>query len=493
MPLMSARWLGLAVALGCACAGRHELPAPSMPLVVTPDAPFRTTQPAPHEAGGEAAWIPEITEQRLENGLMVWVVSRPSSTSMVAGLVFPDAGATTGADPTELLRLTARMLRDGGTRGPAQAVSYGSWLNGSLAHVEVGLTTARISIRGIAGTAPEAIEILAAMVRSPVFDPQILDFAKVDELIDLQSRSNTLTYLSQRIALENVFGDDTADRVLGSGDDALRAYDIEAVKACYARAFRPEGAVLVIVGAVDPKLVLDLAAQRFGDWRPAAPPPAAPRKKSKPRAAGGLRLNLLGEDLGDQADLLLVQPGPAATQDGLAFELLATAAAGSLLSRVNLRLRHDQGMTYGVNAKVLRGKEFGLFLMGGTVDVGLIVTAVKTMLEILADLQRTPLDGAELAAAKAVYRSRRVGSLVTNDAFFAEAAEAFGRSESLAESLRTFDARLDAIGPQEVLDAAQRYLRPKDVEIVAAGDELAARRLWSLGPVEYYRSGKGYD
>lgn len=114
------RWMtGLGVlAMVAGCRSRAELPAPSYPLVSAPDAPFRQRRPAPLPDMPSDTWAGEVSSSKLENGLTVWTLQRPGSPSAFVGIVFPKAGTLTGADPSELLALTGRMVAEGGTRWP---------------------------------------------------------------------------------------------------------------------------------------------------------------------------------------------------------------------------------------------------------------------------------------------------------------------------------------------------------------------------------------
>ena len=65
-----------------------------------------------------------------------------------------------------------------------------------------------------------------------------------------------------------------------------------------------------------------------------------------------------------QATVVLLQPAPSQreSRDELPFALLAEIAVGPSRSRSNTRLRHEQGVTYGLRPDFIRARNFGMLL-----------------------------------------------------------------------------------------------------------------------------------
>jgi zinc protease len=255
----------------------------------------------------------------------------------------------------------------------------------------------------------------------------------------------------------------------------------------YHRHYRPDGAVLALVGDLDPGEAFRLAADLFGGWGKAdaaataaagaagdlsgAPLPSSRAEIPPVVGEPGASFDRLQKDGLTQAVIRLGCPGirrdaPEYLAAMLMNYLLGGSGAGSRLHRA---LREDRGLAYEVFSSVYPRRERGYFFASCR-------TAVKTADEALrlveGELRRLCDEGAaaaEVDLARRFFTGSLPLGLETNDhlATNALAREFYGLEEEFW--LREIE-RLETITVADVDEAARRIIQTDRLAVVIAGD-----------------------
>ena len=122
----------------------------------------------------------------------------------------------------------------------------------------------------------QSLNVLSEMVDTALFDAAAVEAEKKIVLAErgrmpelsrrMQETSWPLFYAG--LKLENRF-------TIGT-EPTLKAADAAGLRAFYERWYRPERATVVMVGDADPKMMEELIAKRFGDWKGRGPTPKQP-------------------------------------------------------------------------------------------------------------------------------------------------------------------------------------------------------------------------
>src|SRR5207244_9024586 len=116
------------------------------------------------------------------------------------------------------------------------------------------------------------------------------------------------------------------------------------VRDFHARAIRPSAATLIAVGDCRHDQIVGLAAASFGDWEDAGAEPA-PANDGLPSAA---RLNVVPRPHAPQSELRIGHVAVARHSPDYHALLVGNAVlGGQFVSRINLNLRENKGVTYG--------------------------------------------------------------------------------------------------------------------------------------------------
>lgn len=294
-----------ALALALAACGAPPAPAP------TPTAPASATAPA-----------------TLKNGLVVHARPTPGADAVTLQLWIP-AGAM-HAQPSSAATLAARVAE----RRLARALAPFGGTATSWARADAAV----LSITVAATHLTPALDALAAAVRTPATGPD-LDAARPALAALTAAAQRDPDRLALRRLIAEAWGDHPAARPLLGGDPEITA---DALATLHTARYRPDGAALIAVGAVDPAALRAAARAAFAGWTGAAPPiDAAPTPvggqlfvEAAPGGASRLRLGW---------PVTVATPADAAALDLLAHALTADddAPLPAALARAGIAARVD--------------------------------------------------------------------------------------------------------------------------------------------------------
>jgi len=476
-----------------AAQGRGGGPAPAPDEAVAPTAATLgedaaavapSDQPAParsrralHEPGGSGGGardvaLPRPQERTLANGLRV-IVARTGGVPLATAVLAFRAGAK--LDPPRKAGLTqlgaALWLAGSASRSASE-------LNGALQRLGLSGTSgvdaeaSRLSITGLSASLPQGLALMAEAVRRPRLDDRLLRRARAD--------------MAEQVSPDGLDADALADKavdllVYGTLSGSVDAADPHSVSRISrldvlrqrARLFRPDNAVLVLAGDVEPQAGFALAERAFGGWTaPAGAPPATATKRRSPRA----RTLLI--DLPDTALAEVVVAGPAGGRSDpgrYAAELANSAFGGTYTSRLNQEIRVRRGLTYDVSSMLEQRDRDGMFQARAETPPGSAGEVAALMLKELDALAAAGVSDGELSTRKAMLlgdlgrateTSEDLAELLAHEAIY-------GRP---ANELADYPARLAMVSDHEVQVAAARLADPSKLSVVVVGD---ARRLSS--------------
>ncbi|HEX8534608.1 MAG TPA: insulinase family protein, partial [Allosphingosinicella sp.] len=122
----------------------------------------------------------------------------------------------------------------------------------------------------------QSLHVLSEMVDTSLFDPAAVEAEKKIVLAE-RGRIPELAFRMQETSWPLFYaGLRYADRLTIGTEATLQAANAERLRAFYERWYRPERATVIMVGDADPKLMEQLIAKRFGDWKGTGPAPKEP-------------------------------------------------------------------------------------------------------------------------------------------------------------------------------------------------------------------------
>jgi predicted Zn-dependent peptidase len=253
---------------------------------------------------------------------------------------------------------------------------------------------------------------------------------------------------------------------------ALRRVDDASLRSVHPLVFNPAAAHLVLVGDLQARRAVSLAADALGAWADRAGAPAADLAAVTAPRPGPLELVARAGSV--QSNLRLGGPAPTRTSpDWPATSLAEQVLSGMFSSRVVANLRERNGYSYSPRSYVRHSRAGSSFVLAA--DVATAVTA-PALVEVLYELGRIATSGIteeelEMARRHAVGRfSFDIASLPGLASVLANLAV---DGTDLAY-LKSYPRALIAATRQDVGEAARRHLAPHQmVTVVVGGPEVA--------------------
>lgn len=382
-------------------------------------------------------------------------------------------GAHCPPDNAVVASLTADML-DKGTRRRSKMA-----LAGELESRAIGISFSAsggdpdnvdISLSCLSRDAETAIAALVEMLTEPAFPEDELAREKERLIGSVKQMSDQTGWRAQSAAARLLYPpgypyySETSEEIIASIEKTTR----EELVAFHERYYGACTLVLAAVGDLNRRAFVEEFPERLRGFpaglRPAVDLPPVP--------VPDRRHELVRMKDKVNADVVLEHDSGLKRTDAhfLATALGVSALGQSTLSsRLGLRVRDTEGLTYGINARIAAGRFSGPFTISLTAAPENVARAVASAREVLGEFVSGGITEKEMDDEK---RSR-VGKFKVDLASNAGIAGALDMAETYGFGVSYLDdfPRLVAeFGKAEIDSAVARHLRPADLVEVAAGD-----------------------
>jgi zinc protease len=404
--------------------------------------------------------LPRQAERTLATGLTVIAVRRPSVPLVELRLRVPFGRAPL---PRATL-LSQAMFTGTGTMSSIDIASELQTVGGGLA---AGLDPDQLMITGnsLAAGLDRMLEILAGVLTDPAYPAEEVATER-ERLVDhIQVAQSQPAHLARTALLKRMFGRHPY-AVQTPEPEQVRGVRPAQLRALHADRVRPDGAVLVLVGDINPERAIDAADKALGSWtgpgRDGKIPPTPPLEPGP--------LVLVDRPGSVQSSLRMALPAVARTDpDYAALQLANMVFGGYFSSRWVENIREDKGYTYGPHSSIDH------FIAGSALVVAAEVATEVTgpsLLETLYELGRIaslPPGEEELEQA----RRYALGTLrlgMSTQAGLAGLASMYASFGLRLDFLDQHSAALASATREQVAAVASRYLAPSRAVTVVLGD-----------------------
>jgi len=444
--------------------------------------PDRTGPPA---AGPVKPYsFPTFDRRSLASGLQVIPV-RSSHTPLVEiECVLPAGASRDPADLPGLAALAAGLLDEGTADRSAVEIATAIERIGGRLDAGTNWNDAVVGVRVLSANLEQGLDLLAEIITRPSFPDEEVERSRRNRLTDLLRRLDRPGVLANDHVNRLIYGDTTYGRPLLGTPASVRTVERRDLVGFYREHYRIEGAALLAAGDLDPEAFERAVAKRF---ETVAPRPVPPEPEPPVPVHDRVRIRIVDRPGSPQTELRFGHAAvPRSHPDWDALAVLNTLFGGKFTSRINLILREEHGLTYGVSSRFVPRLGSGPFLVSAAVANQGIGLAVRKISEELERLRQEPVGAEELADTKSYmlgvfpYTLQTVDGLLhhLNNLAVYDLPDDYYAPGAYME-------RLGAVDHDTLLDAARRHLRPERASIVAVGPaaELAPQ-LAPLGTLE---------
>ena len=348
-------------------------------------------------ARAAAPALPKPVERRLENGLRVVVL--PSHRLPVVSVeLFVPAGQT--AEPERLSGIApvvAKLLTRGTTsRDPDQFALDVARLGAS---VSAGASRDYATLGGtfLARDLGAGLELLSDATINSIFSDDEVRSALIDALRGVDRERRDPTVIADEGIWNLLYPGHPYGRPAFGKDSSITAITRDKIRTFHRDHYRPDGAMLVIAGDVQPDSAFSLAGTWFGRWAGHATPIAQAAIPERPTS---VRVRLV--DAPDApfsvVRIGLMLPGKL-SDDQVALSLAAAEFAGGAFSRLqSARVISRIGSSEVSN--LLELKDGGVLSFGALVNTDSVAADLGLLLHELADFSLHPPGASDLPAIR---------------------------------------------------------------------------------------------
>ena len=408
-----------------------------------------------------------------ENGATFLALENHFNPTLALSGTLRAGSAHSPASNPVLAALTAQMLEKG-TRRRTKLELAGELENRGIS-ISFSASggdpdTMDISLACLSRDRVLAFEALVEMLTEPVFPAEELAREKERLVGAVRQLSDQTGWRASTAASRLIYPAghpycaETAEEIIA----AIEATTTAELADFHERFYRASSLILAVVGDVDRAAVVQELAGLLGPMRTGAAaaidvPPIHRPASARERVRMKEKVN---------ADVLLAHDsGLTRTAADFLPTTLGVAALGqsTLSSRLGLRVRDTEGLTYGINARMSAGRFSGPFAISLTVAPANLDRAVQSARAVLGEFLEGGITEKETLDEKRSRAGKFKVDLASNGGIAGalDMAETYGFGVGYLDA---FPASVEKITVEEVNAAVRRHIHPEMLVEVAAGE-----------------------
>lgn len=412
----------------------------------------------------KAVALPPRVEWRLDNGLTVVLVQDSRVPLVTAALAAPAGAAAAGPEDAGLVDAMADLLTEGTATKTAKQIAEAADRFGGQISAQTGPDSVVLRASALADKAEDMFNLLAEVARQPSFPEKEVALRKENMKEELAASRAESDFLAGVAFYKRVFAGHPY-AVTAPTDASIARLDRARVKEAWGKVLTPAGSTLVLVGDLAPEAAKALASRHFGGWRGAPQPPGAP---AAPAAKSGLYI----VDRPSSSQVSFFIGNSAVREDHPAyFDLLVAnqVLGGSFSARLMRDIREEKGYTYRIGSRLEQRRSASLFRIRTPVRNEVAGDALAAVLGHLRRLRAEEATPGEMEQAKAYLAGSFARELETQGGV-AEMILHMKLQRLPADYADTYVPRVQAVTAAGARRAAEAFIRPDELLIVAVGD-----------------------
>jgi zinc protease len=418
----------------------------------------------------------DTTLVALPNGITVLARANDNSPSVAVSGYLP-VGAL--FDPDEKLGLsdfTSLALMRGTARQDFQEIFDSLESVGASFGYSGGTHTTGFGGKALAEDLDLLLKIFAETIRTPVFPGDQLERLRAQITTHLAIRAQDTSDMASLTFDQLVYEDHPYSRPEEGYPETVANITRADLVEFHRRHYGPEGLVIAIVGAVDPRAAVDLVSRHLGDWRN----PGQPKPPDLPpvRALPGIVTRQVWIPGKRQADFLLGCAGPPRHDPDFIAAALGNNILGQfgMYGRIGDVVREQHGLAYYAFSSLSGGIGPGPWYVSAGTDPAHTEKAIQLVREEIRRFTQEPVSEQELEDSQANFIGRLPLSMESN-AGVAAALINLVRYDLGMDYYLQYPDLVRAATPENILQVARRFLDPERLAIATAGPNPKRRQV----------------
>lgn len=330
-----------------------------------------------------------------------------------------------------------------------------------------------ISGKALAEDLSVLLDVANDALRNPVFPTDQVERLRGERLTWLQYSNFNTRYRASKALRETLYPETHPYHYGTYGTDAtVPNLSVDDLKAFHAQHYGPQGMIFVVVGAVPTDEAIEMVSNTFGNWQNPDQPDVIDVSPTVEQPQN--RRTFVFVPGKTQSDINMGTVGPSRHAPDYIPAQLANSVLGvfGMMGRIGKSVREEKGLAYYAYSSVGGGHGPDAWTVSAGVNPDNVELAIDSSLEEIERLITEEVSDEDLANNQSYFSGRLPLRLESNEGV-----------SSHIHSMESYDLGLDylanykemvhRITKDNMLKAAQNYLKPDEMVIAVAGPEYA--------------------
>ena len=331
---------------------------------------------------------------------------------------------------------------------------------------------------------PQAIEILAEVLKGPLFDKEKLSEILTQSRSGISRRNDQPSGINSREFAKLIYGPNTTHGAVMEYEDLDRV-TIPKIRETYKKYFAPGNMLTGVIGPMSMAEIKDAFKKHLGTWQNTVSmvnPPAVKEIKHPYKVAFIQKGNI------DQSYLSIGHlgiKGNLSAAEKAKIQMFNNIFGGGFSSRLMSRVRVKMGLTYGIGGGIsLPYLHKGLVRISTFTKSKSTLKAIEAILDEIEKIRKEKVSPKELKDAQDYFKNSFVFKYSTPAQILLRSltSEFYGIKPGFDDELL---AHIGKVTAEDVQEVANKYLHPDKMMIQVVGDKAKIKEdLGKLGKVK---------
>jgi|Deesub1362A_J573_1020465.scaffolds.fasta_scaffold03221_4 zinc protease len=408
-----------------------------------------------------------IRREELDNGIVVLARANFSSPSVVISGFLRWGSLDEPREKAGLADLTAASLLRGTARRSFEQIYEDLESIGATFHLGAGKHTTSFFGKALAEDLPVLLELLAEVLTEPTFPKEEVERLRAEKITGLTLREQNTGARAHLAFSELAYPEHPYAYPSDGYIETVKTITRRDLRAFHRR-MGPQGMVIAVAGAVDPRGAVEAVAQYLGGWTnprqgrpmevPPAPPPPGLVRKDVP---------LPGKA---QCDMVIGTPGPSRFHPHYLAAALGNNILGrfGMMGRIGDKVREKAGMAYYAYSTLGGGPGPSPWQVVAGVNPANVERALELIRQEIRRFVSRKVTRQELLDNQANFIGRLPLQLETNEGV-ATAMVHIEHYQLGLDYYQRYPALVRAVTREQILEVARQFLHPERLAIGVAG------------------------
>ena len=400
-----------------------------------------------------------------DNGLTLVMVPYGSIPKATIRFNIKTGNIDEKADQVWLADILTDLLEEGSTTRTAKQIADEMAAMGGNLNIGVGIHTTSISSSVLYEFGPEAIALMADVLRNPKWPEKELDRLKNDMKRNLSVQLSQPQNQAYQDFYGGIYPNHPYGRVYPS-DEMVDSYTVESIKQFYDENFGAIRTTVYVVGNFDTDKVKKAVETSLGNWKKGK---ASDYNIAQPVTSNTVKI--IDRPGAPQSTIYYGLPvADPSSEDYIALDITNSILGGSFASRITSNIREDKGYTYSPFSSLDTNYKSGVWYESADVTTEHTGASLEEIKKEIMKLQNEPPTQEELDGIINYQSGIYVLQNSTPNGIIGQMI--FLDTHDLDESfLENKVKNMHAVTPEKIQEMTKKYIKPENMTLIVVGDK----------------------